>query len=65
MPPELFDVVDACPEIRTWRTLGRADEVDLAGVRDRALLLVGFVGGCGGASWPRSPPATCPLTTTA
>lgn len=44
MPPELFDVVDACPAIRTWRTLGRADEVDLAGVRDRALLLVGFVG---------------------
>ncbi|MCA0143961.1 site-specific integrase [Blastococcus sp. LR1] len=42
--PELFDVVDACPIIRTWRTPGRDEEVDLAGVRDRALLLVGFVG---------------------
>ena len=43
MPPLLFDVVDACPTTRTWKTLGRAPEPDLAGLRDRALLLVGFV----------------------
>lgn len=44
MPPELFDVLDACPATRTWKTRGRAPEPSLAGVRDRALLLVGFVG---------------------
>jgi len=43
MPPELFDVLDACPTTKTWRTPGRTDEPDLAGARDRALLLVGFV----------------------
>jgi site-specific recombinase XerD len=43
MPPELFDVLDACPTTKTWRTPGRLDEPDLAGARDRALLLVGFV----------------------
>lgn len=43
MPPELFDVLDACPTTKTWRTRGRAAEPDLAGARDRALLLVGFV----------------------
>lgn len=43
MPPELFDVVDACPTTKTWRTPGRPAEPDLAGARDRALLLVGFV----------------------
>ena len=43
MPPELFDVVDACPLERAWKTPGRASEPDLAGLRDRALLLVGFV----------------------
>src|SRR5512144_2608317 len=43
MPPELFDVLDACPEVRRWKTKGRAPEPDLAGLRDRALLLVGFV----------------------
>ena len=42
MPPELFDVLDACPTTRTWRTRGRPPEPDLAGLRDRALLLVGF-----------------------
>ncbi len=40
MPPELFDVVEACPTRRVWKT--RAPEPDLAGLRDRALLLVGF-----------------------
>ncbi|CAA9420258.1 MAG: hypothetical protein AVDCRST_MAG66-2598 [uncultured Pseudonocardia sp.] len=40
MPPELFDVVEACPTRRVWKT--RAAEPDLAGLRDRALLLVGF-----------------------
>lgn len=44
MPPELLDVLDACPATRTWRTPGRPAEPDLAGARDRALLLVGFVG---------------------
>lgn len=43
MPPELFDVLDACPTTKTWRTSGRPAEPDLAGARDRALLLVGFV----------------------
>lgn len=41
-PPELLDVLDACPTTRTWRTRGRPPEPDLAGLRDRALLLVGF-----------------------
>lgn len=40
MPPQLFDVVDSCPTRRVWKT--RAAEPDLAGLRDRALLLVGF-----------------------
>lgn len=44
MPPDLFDVLDACPTTKTWKTRGRAPEPDLAGARDRALLLVGFVG---------------------
>lgn len=44
MPPELFSVLDACPELRRWKTKGREAEADLAGLRDRALLLAGFVG---------------------
>lgn len=40
-PPLLHDVLDACPTTRTWAT--RDPEPDLAGLRDRALLLVGFV----------------------
>jgi site-specific recombinase XerD len=44
MPPELLDVLDACPTIKTWATPGRPPEPDLAGARDKALLLVGFVG---------------------
>lgn len=43
MPPLLFDVLDTCPELKVWKTKGRAPEPDLAGLRDRALLLVGFV----------------------
>lgn len=43
MPPELFDVLTACPTTKTWKTRGRPAEADLAGARDRALLLVGFV----------------------
>jgi len=43
MPPELWAVVDACPVEKRWRTPGRNPEPDLAGHRDRALLLVGFV----------------------
>ncbi|TNM60422.1 site-specific integrase [Streptomyces sp. NP160] len=56
MPPLLFDVLAACPVTRTWpapaltasgrpsRAAVRAPEPDLTGARDRALLLVGFVG---------------------
>ncbi len=43
MPPDLFDVVNACPVTRTWKSKTRTVEPDLAGMRDRALLLVGFV----------------------
>ncbi len=43
MPPELLDVLDACPTTKTWRSRNRAPEPDLAGARDRAVLLVGFV----------------------
>lgn len=44
MPPELLDVVAACPATRAWRDKRRPSEPNLAGARDRALLLVGFVG---------------------
>jgi integrase len=44
MPPELFAVLDACPQTRSWKTKGRQSEPDLAGLRDRVLILVGFVG---------------------
>jgi site-specific recombinase XerD len=43
MPPELFHVLDACPVEKHWKSRGRPPEPDLAGHRDRALLLVGFV----------------------
>lgn len=43
MPPELFDVIDRCGTTRTWTNPKRPAEADLAGLRDRALLLVGFV----------------------
>lgn len=43
-PPALFDVLDACPTEKVWRTRGRPPEPSLAGARDRALLMVGFVG---------------------
>ena len=43
MPPELFDVLDACPVTKIWKTKGRPPEPDVAGIRDRALLLIGFV----------------------
>lgn len=43
MPPLLHDVLDACPTTRTWTSATRDPEPDLAGLRDRALLLVGFV----------------------
>lgn len=43
MPPDLFDVLEACPRTKTWRSRARPPEPDLAGARDRALLLVGFV----------------------
>jgi site-specific recombinase XerD len=44
MPPELFAGVDACPEQRVWADRRRPPEPSLAGARDRALLLVGFIG---------------------
>nr|WP_255426047.1 site-specific integrase [Pseudonocardia sp. C8] len=40
MPPHLFDLVAATATTRSFRT--RPDEPDLAGARDRALLLIGF-----------------------
>ena len=40
MPPALFDAVASCPTTKTWKT--RPAEPDLAGLRDRAILLVGF-----------------------
>ena len=43
MPPELWDVLERCPTTRTWKARRRRPEPDLAGLRDRALLLVGFV----------------------
>lgn len=44
MPPELFDVLAACPTTKRWAAGSkRAPEPDVAGARDRALLLVGFV----------------------
>lgn len=43
MPPDLWEVLDACPDTKKWKTRGRPPEPDLAGLRDRALLLVGFV----------------------
>lgn len=44
LPPELFEVLDACPVTRAWTTSNRPSEPSLAGLRDRALILVGFVG---------------------
>ena len=41
MPPVLLEVVDACPEMTKWKT--RQDEPSLSGIRDRALLMVGFI----------------------
>jgi len=52
MPPQLFDVPDACPRTRSWKTRGRPAEPDLAGLRDRALLLVGFLARCVAPSSP-------------
>ena len=43
MPPDLCNVLDLCPTVRTWKTRGRPPEPDRAGLRDRAVLLVGFV----------------------
>lgn len=43
MPPQLWDVLDACPTTKTWKARNRPDEPSLAGLRDRALILVGFV----------------------
>jgi site-specific recombinase XerD len=45
MPPDLWDVLAACPTVKEWApSAKRAPQVALAGARDRALLLVGFVG---------------------
>jgi len=41
MPPDLTEVIESCPLVRSWKS-DRADEPDLSGVRDRALLSVGF-----------------------
>lgn len=42
MPPQLWDVLEACPTTTTWTK--RDNEPSLAGARDRCLLLVGFFG---------------------
>lgn len=41
MPPE---VLAAISQTKTWKTRGRPPATDRAGLRDHALLLVGFVG---------------------
>lgn len=41
-PNELWDVIDNLPS--TWSSKRRSHEADLAGLRDRVLLLVGWVG---------------------
>ena len=43
MPPELNRVLELCPTIRSWKN-NRADEPHLGGLRDRALLTIGFFG---------------------
>ena len=43
MPPQLWDVLDACPTEKTWKDMKRPAEPHLVGLRDRAVLLVGFV----------------------
>jgi len=77
MPPLLFDVLTACPTTRTWpmpaatasgrrsRSAVRAPEPDLLGARDRALLLVGFVGALRRSDSPPSRWPTSPSTPTA
>lgn len=44
MPPLLWDVLDTIPTQRSWKNPKRPPELNLAGLRDKALLLVGFVG---------------------
>ena len=41
-PPPSYSMCSTCSTTKTWKTRGRATEADLAGLRDRALLLVGF-----------------------
>lgn len=43
MPPELLDVVDACPTMKPGVPAAGRPSPTWAGARDRALLLVGFV----------------------
>ena len=43
MPPQLWDVLATFPTQRSWKTPDRLPEPDLAGARNRAILLVGFV----------------------
>lgn len=44
MPPELWEVLTAIPTERRWKDPKRPPEQDLAGARDRAMILIGFVG---------------------
>lgn len=44
MPPDLWEVLAAIPREKTWKARKRPSEFDLAGARDRALILLGFVG---------------------
>ncbi len=34
VPPELWDVIDRCPTLKTWKTAKRPPEPDLTGLRD-------------------------------
>ena len=43
MPLGLWDIIDRCPTTRTWKTTSVHPEPDPAGLRDRALLLLGFI----------------------
>lgn len=43
MPPELFNVLDACPETKIWKTAAAHRNQTLAGLQDRTMLLIGFV----------------------
>jgi hypothetical protein len=44
--------LDTCRQARVWKTRGRPAEPDLAGLRDRVLLMIGFSLRCAAANCP-------------